>query len=76
MVASIPGEMVYCCCTVYDGAYHTPLGRFSMLAIFSTAKKRWALEAFRRERSEGVSFGIDTLSVVDQSSLGNRPRGG
>ena len=37
--------------------------------------ERSALETFRRELSEVVSFGIDSLFVVDQSSLGSRSRG-
>ena len=37
--------------------------------------KRWALETSRRELSEDVSFGIGTISVVEQSTLENRPGG-
>ena len=68
--------------TVYDGIYHAPLGRFSVLdmsrvvGIVSVPKKQ-ALERSRRELSEDVSFGVGTvgaLLVVEQSSLENRPR--
>ena len=38
--------------------------------------KRTALETYRRELSEDASFGIGTLLSVEQSSLGNHPRGG
>ena len=41
----------------------------------SVGAKRSALETSRRELSEVVSFGIDTLLVVEQSSFENRPRG-
>ena len=65
--------------TVYDGAYHTPLGRFSMLDISTVGivpvPETSALETFRRVLSEHVSFGIGTLLVVEQSSLETRPRG-
>ena len=37
--------------------------------------KRSALEASRRQLSEGISFGTGTLLVVEQSSLENLPEG-
>ena len=55
---------------VYDGAYHTPLGRSSMGRYLQSwdncgGPKRSALEIpSRRELSEDVSFGIGTLFVV------------
>ena len=56
--------------TVYDGVYLD----ISTVGIVSTPK-RSALEKSGRELSEGVSFGIGTLLVVEQSSLENRPKG-
>ena len=66
--------------TVYDGVYHTPLGRFTMLdistaaGIVSGAEKVGVGTSRRRDRSEDVSFGIGTHLVVERSSLENRPR--
>ena len=61
--------------------YYTPLGRFSMVGISTdgivSVPKSSAWETSRRELSEDVPFGIGTgtFSVVEQSSLENRPRG-
>ena len=76
---------VYSCYTVYDGVYHTSLGRFSMLEISTVGiravPKRTPLEKSRRELSEDVSFGIGTIGtvgtllVVEQSSLETTPGG-
>ena len=63
--------------TVYDGVYHTPLGRFSMLDISTfgvVPVPRSALAISRRELSEGVSFGVRTQLFVEQSSFESRPR--
>ena len=65
---------------MYDGVYHTPLDRFSMLdastvGIVSVPDKS-ALEASRRELSEDTSFGIGALLVVEQSSFGKPPQAG
>ena len=58
---------------------HTPLGRFCMHDISTIEKvsvpNRSALQTFRRELYEDVSFGIGTLLVVEQSGLENHPKG-
>ena len=45
------------------------------VSTFEIATKRSELETSRRQLSEDVSFGITTLSVVEQSSFENHPRG-
>ena len=82
LLRCMPGARIQCkyriLCTT-STSHHTPLGRFSVVDI-STAvgivplPRRSALEPSRRERSEAVSFGIGTLSVVEKSCLENRPR--
>ena len=61
------------------GCMSHPLGQFSMLDIsivgIESVPKMAALETFRRELSEDVSFGIVTLLVVEQWSLESRPKG-
>ena len=63
---------------VHDGGvHHTPLGRFSCSIDIATVgivpvPKRSASETYRGE--PGISFGIGTLLVVEQSSWDNRPR--
>ena len=66
--------------TVYDGVYHTLLGRFSMLDVATvgivSVPKRSVLETSRRELSEDVFYDIiSTLLVVEQSSVDNHPPG-
>ena len=58
------------------------LGRFSMhdistagIVLIVAVSKCSAMEASRRELSEDVSFGIGSLSVVEQSQLGKPPQG-
>ena len=46
----------------------------SIIGIMSVPK-RSLLETSRRELSENVPFGIDTLLVVEQLSLESHPRG-
>ena len=69
---------VYSRVPVYDGEYHTPLGRFSMVDIsmvgIVSVPKQSALKTSRLELSKDISFGIGALLVVEQSSLENRPR--
>ena len=73
---SVPYTTVHIC-------YNTPQGRFSTVGIFTvgilSAPKRWALEVFRRELSEGIlyeymSFGIGTTTAVVLTPVSsNRP---
>ena len=64
--------------TIYDYCcvrYITPLGRFPMVDVSTVlvgivSVPKWsAWETSRRELSEDVSFGIDTLLVFEQSTL-------
>ena len=75
MYQPVPGT------TVYDSVNHTDLGRLPVLdnptlAAVSVSVKKLALQISRRELSEDVriSFGLGTLLVFEQSSLGNGPR--
>ena len=61
---------------MYDGVYHPPLGRFSMVDISTvgivSVPKRSALKSSRRELSEYVSFGIGSVLVRYWHPLGCR----